>query len=86
MGGDFFTLSIAPSPSGLRWGCVVSKKVAAKAAARNTLKRRVRAILAPQLKKGAPPLALVFQAKRAAAGASFAELKRDLSALVARIP
>lgn len=69
---------------GLRWACVVSKKVAQKAVDRNKLKRRMRSVLLPLLKQVRDPQWIVLQAKRGASQASFAELKRDMHALVVR--
>jgi ribonuclease P protein component len=82
--GRFFSLSIAPHGSGIKWACVVSKKVAAKAVTRNLIKRRSRSTLTPLLKHARAPHALVFTAKRGAAEATFAELKNDLHELARR--
>jgi ribonuclease P protein component len=82
--GDFFSLSLAPHQKGPKWACVVSKKVSAKAVARNRIKRRCRSVLHSLLKGVDTPIILVLQAKRSVAGASFAEVERDVSHLLQR--
>jgi ribonuclease P protein component len=82
--GIFFALSIAPHPRGLKWACVVSKKVSVKAVTRNLVKRRCRSALSSELKTFNEPLALVFHAKRGAVGATFAEIEKDVRALIRR--
>ena len=82
--GEFFTLSLAPHAAGLKWTCVVSKKVSPKAVARNAVKRRCRSVLQSQLKRMKEPIALVFYAKRAAAQAPIADVKKDLETLLGR--
>lgn len=86
VGGEYFLLTTAKFSGGksAKMACVVSKKVAARAHARNTLKRRCRAIVRPLLLSIAPT-ALIFHAKREAPGASFTDLKRDIEKLIARI-
>lgn len=84
LNGTFFTLSLAPHPRGLKWACVVSKKVSPKAVLRNLIKRRCRSVVQKTLSTIHEPLALVFLAKRGAAEASFSELKQDLEALLGR--
>ena len=81
---DFFTLSIARDSAGPKWACVVSKKVSVKAPIRNLVKRRTRSILHSSLRALHEPLALVFQAKRGAQVATFAQLKSDLERLLGR--
>ena len=88
LSGRFFSLQSAPLPEGTRsskFSCVVSKKVAAKAVARNLIKRRCRALVHPLLKTLVRPSALAFHAKREAAKASFAEMREDVIALFARL-
>jgi len=63
----------------------VSKKVHAKAANRNKLKRRLREICADLIRSGLPPGHYLVSAKREARGASFAELLSDLHSLTAGI-
>ena len=82
--GDFFTLSIAPESSGPKWATVVSKKVSVKAPVRNLIKRRTRSALRAALRGFNEPVALVFQAKRGAEKATFAQLKGDLAKLLGR--
>jgi ribonuclease P protein component len=82
--GDFFTLSIAPEGAGPKWACVVSKKVSVKAPVRNLIKRRMRSILRIALGDFHEPLALVFQAKRGAEKATFAQMRGDLAKLLGR--
>jgi ribonuclease P protein component len=62
---------------------IVSKKVSAKAVVRNTVKRRMRALLASApLPRG---LTLVLTAKKPASDASYAEMKVDLAGLIERL-
>ncbi len=63
--------------------CVVSKKVSPKAVVRNTVKRRMRAVLA-----GSPlphNSSLILTAKKPAADASFAEVRADIEALITKL-
>ncbi len=82
--GEFFSLSIAPYVTGLKWACVVSKKVSAKAVTRNLVKRRCRNVLRIELKNVRKPLALVFQTRRGAAQATFTEIEKDVRTLIER--
>ena len=83
LSGEFFSLSIASSEGrALKWACVVSKKVSARAVVRNRVKRLCRSALQPLLKNRSEPLALVFHAKRPAAEASFADIQRDVERLL----
>jgi ribonuclease P protein component len=84
--GEYFFLTTAPLPAlrASKAACIVSKKVAPRAPARNAIKRRCRAVVRPLLASLKRPRALVFHAKREAAAASFAELKRDIVKLVER--
>lgn len=76
------TLSIAPSIDGrVRAAFVVSKKVSAKAAVRNRVKRRLREALR-SLPVPTRALTLVFTAKRSAADASYADIATDVQELV----
>ena len=84
MSGALFSVSVAPGGKTARFGVVVSKKVAAKAVDRNLIKRRWRASLLKHLSV-APAGAYVFVAKRDAAVASFADIRDDVAALVARL-
>jgi len=82
--GDFFSVSLATDAAGPKWACVVSKKVSTKAPVRNLVKRRTRALLRVELEKFAQPVSIVFQAKRGAGEASFAQLKEDVRKLLER--
>lgn len=69
----------------MKIACVVSKKVAARASARNAIRRRCREAARAELARIKEPCTLVFYAKREAAEATFSDLKRDVEKLVARI-
>lgn len=80
--GELFSLSIsAGTTESARASCVVSKKVAMKAVARNTVKRHWRAVCAKDMPT-LPTGTYVFYAKRGAAEASFAALEKDIRALL----
>ena len=82
--GTLFSLSVHASASATARGSVaVSKKVSPKAAKRNLIKRRARAILAPHLKQMRPG-AYVLSAKAAAAQASYAQMRSDIDSLMAQ--
>lgn len=85
--GEYFFLTATrfPEEESTKVACVVSKKVSAHANVRNLIKRRCRNVLRPLLSVIKEPRALVFHAKREAAHVSFADLKRDIEKLVARI-
>jgi len=86
--GALFSLTAAPLPSGQRtsrWTCVVSKKVASKAVERNRIKRRCREAARAHVRDVPAPLALLFRAKKEAAGATFADVGRDVHALVEKL-
>ncbi|MDO8552492.1 MAG: ribonuclease P protein component [bacterium] len=68
----------------IKAGCVVSKKTAALAVARNRIKRRWRAAMKQCLSAVSAPAILVFYAMRLANTASYAEIKNDVEQLVAR--
>lgn len=78
-----FTLSIGALDR-VGVAVVISKKVAARAVDRNTIKRRCRAALHPLLRE-LPPRAYVFYAKKEAKGATSAEIVRDLAKLLDRL-
>jgi len=83
--GALFSLSITPiSQPSPKYACVVSKKVSTKAVDRNLIKRRCRSVLQSELKHSVEPVALVLQAKRAAAQASFADIKHEIKTLLSR--
>ena len=78
--GSFFTLTISKSPDNKpRFACVVSKKTAHRASARNLIKRRCRAAIRKRPVK--VPFAFVFTAKRSANEASYREISDDVTAL-----
>ncbi|HWO07721.1 MAG TPA: ribonuclease P protein component [Candidatus Paceibacterota bacterium] len=84
--GRLFSLAFGMIPGRDTQGaaCVVSKKVASKAARRNSVKRRCRAVLSAVLKKMPVPFTVVCVAKQGAAAASFTEIRSDIEGLVAR--
>jgi ribonuclease P protein component len=85
--GRFFSLLVASlSSTHAKCACVVSKKVSARAVDRNLIKRRCRAALSAQIATIESPIALVFSAKREALGAPLSEVKRDVEALLNRLP
>ncbi len=83
LAGEFFSLGIARSD---RRGaaCVVSKKVAAHAVDRNTVKRRVRAILMQELPL-LSPATYVLYAKKGVVEATFVDVRSDLVKLFRRV-
>ncbi|MCR4325184.1 MAG: ribonuclease P protein component [Patescibacteria group bacterium] len=82
--GAYFSLSCTPLPDGeaTKAACVVSKKVAARAVARNRIKRACREAVRPRLASIKPPQALIFTAKRAAAAASSSDIRGDVERLL----
>jgi len=84
--GKYFSVVVARLPtSGGKYACVVSSKIARKATARNHIKRRCRESVRRHMSTHAQGLAFTLYAKRAAAGATFDDIDRDISALFARI-
>ena len=87
--GRFFSLSAAPLAQGRcsSLACVVSKKVEPKAVERNLIKRRCREAVRAHIRTraSAPPLLLVFRAKKEATGATFADMLRDIGGLVDKV-
>lgn len=81
---SLFSLSVTRSEGARsKIATVVSKKVSGKAVDRNTIKRRMRSVLAAlDIPQG---FALVVTAKKAALGADFSSVTSDLSELVARL-
>lgn|SRR3989344_3732992 len=83
--GRFFTLLIGSGALGqVTCACVVSKRAVARAVARNAVKRRCREALRANLTSYKEPLTLVFHAKAPAAGASYADIARDVQNLLRR--
>jgi ribonuclease P protein component len=82
--GTLFSLSFGTIPERTMPGaaCVVSTKTAARATARNTIKRRCRTSLAQVMKELTSPLVLVVVAKKPAAEASSAEVRGELLSLL----
>lgn len=79
--GSLFSVAISPlEGKTARFACVVSKRVAMKATVRNLIKRRCRAALAAH--RALLPGAYVFTAKKDAAIATYADIKRDVESLV----
>ena len=62
--------------------CIVSKKVSTKAVDRNRIKRRCYAAVREGIKNIAKPVALIFYAKRSAKDASYADIRKDITALM----
>ena len=80
--GRFFTLLVGPvSEKGMKYACVVSKKVATGAVVRNSIKRRCRAALHGESASIQKPHTFVLYAKSSAAKASFTEIQSDVAAL-----
>lgn len=84
--GEYFSLSYGdlsgrPFPGA---ACVVSAKAAPRAVDRNTIKRRARAVLSHYVKTHSRPT-IVLHAKKGAAKASFADLKKDIEKLLSKI-
>ncbi len=84
---ELFSVALWSVHQGLepKFGCVVSKKVAARAVDRNALKRRCREIALPLVGGMKRPVAIVVYPKKAALGASFAQMKASLSKLLAEL-
>lgn len=82
LAGEYFSLGIAGADR-LGAACVVSKKVAARAVDRNTVKRRVRSILITELPH-LSPATYVFYAKKGVVEATFADIRKDISKMLAR--
>ena len=81
--GSFFTLSISSGGGALKCACVVSKKVALRANARNLIKRRFRAIIRSYMAEHAiSPATLVITAKKQAKDATFDQIKKDITQLL----
>lgn len=79
--GAYSSLSYAAGSGAAKFACVVSKKVAAKAFARNLMKRRCREICRSEA-NALPGGVYIVTAKRAAATATFADLKADIERLL----
>lgn len=79
--GVYFTLSIFPLPANTppKAACIVSKKVARKAAERNLIKRRYRAILQTLIPQVKQPLALAFYTNSSSSKAAFEQLSTDIT-------
>jgi ribonuclease P protein component len=84
--GTFFSLAIGdlPETGPARFTCVVSKKIAPRAASRNATKRRFREA-ARQYEGDLRDRALIFYAKKPAAGASYEEIRRDVTSLLDQV-
>jgi len=78
--GEFFSLSVFAHHAGpTRFGFVVSKRVAAKASARNLIKRRLRAIIQGLLARMLPGFDIVIVAQSAEVAADFHALAERVS-------
>ncbi|KKW19521.1 MAG: Ribonuclease P protein component [Parcubacteria group bacterium GW2011_GWA2_51_10] len=83
--GKLFTLThgaLSAAVSGVKFSCVVSKKVSSKAVERNLIKRRCRAAVLERVPRARGSTALVFYAKKTALGATYAEIKHDIADLL----
>jgi ribonuclease P protein component len=79
--GALFSLSVAPGElREARFACVVSKKVAAKAVVRNSIKRRCRDILSREMRE-LPAGSYILYAKKGAVTARYQDLSEDMSKL-----
>ena len=90
--GLYFSLSVGNLPLAKdtdqlivepRCACVVSKKVAKDATDRNLIKRRCREACRLETAELKMPVSLVFYAKKEAKGASYTEIQKDVSRLIA---
>lgn len=76
------------TPNGLshhRYGFVVSTKVSKKAPVRNTIKRRMRAIVKKQGKKAEKGYDMAFLVKKEIVGASFQDIKEIMEVSMQKI-
>ncbi len=82
--GRLFSVSMGTIPGRTTPGgaCVVSKKAAKDASARNKIKRQVRHALVPLLSRLPSPLVIVCTAHREAVGTSFERIQLELAQLV----
>ena len=78
--GAFFTVSVvsAPSGSGTKAGCVVSKKTARHATDRNRIKRICREVVRAILNKIEEPVVFVLHAHPASISATHEDLSGDI--------
>lgn len=85
--GSFFSLSYGTIPGRTASGaaCIVSTKAAVRAVDRNTIKRRVRALLVDFVKTAPSPVVVIVHAKKAAAEASFADIQKELGNLFSKV-
>lgn len=81
--GTLFSLSFGVLPDRDRPGfaCVVSTKVAARAHARNLIRRRARSAIQSALPRLSPGVVLVFYAKKPAVGADAAAVRAEIALL-----
>lgn len=86
MHGNYFSLVTAPlqGAAAARFGCVVSKKVAARAVDRNKIKRLCRECARSAVQGAPAPYAYVLYAKKEALKATRAEISADIESLFAR--
>ncbi|MGC3962645.1 MAG: ribonuclease P protein component [Rhodocyclaceae bacterium] len=83
--GDCFVLHYRPSEAGPRLGVVVAKKLARHAVTRNLLKRLSREHFR-RVRTTLPPCDLILRLSRPVKGVSRAHLRRDIAALIGRLP
>jgi ribonuclease P protein component len=82
--GALFSLSVSPGGAGVRFACVVSKKVSMKAVVRNLVKRRSRAAWL-KVAGRVPAGVYLLHAKRESASALYADIEKDIKGLVGRL-
>jgi ribonuclease P protein component len=84
--GEYFSLSFGHLPGRSSPGAavVVSSKAAPRAVDRNRIKRRCRSLLYEYLRKNLRSTVILY-AKKGAATTSFADLKKDIERLLAKI-
>lgn len=82
--GTLFSLSFGSIPDRAHPGaaCVVSAKTAPRATTRNRIKRLCRTALSPLVSGLVAPAVVVCIAKKPAADASLADVRRELAALM----
>lgn len=85
--GKFFSVVVATreKEEGSKFACVVSKKVARKAADRNRIKRACRAAIRAALPDSGRARSFAFYAKQGAAAAANADVSREIAFLMHKI-
>lgn len=85
--GEYFSLSFGTLPGRAASGAavVVSSKAASHAVDRNKIKRRCRVVFSEYVKTHSVATTIILYAKKDAAKASFAEIKKDIENLLSKI-